>query len=82
MENENIKLKDILYGCCECGMYTYECEDFVNEDDDCSQAQLQLATPPPPAPQPSTSPYSFHHLALDRSLGHHLLHPHVQSVEE
>ena len=52
LENENLKLKDVLYGCCECGMFTCECEDLVNEDDDCSHAQLQLQ----PSPPPSTSP--------------------------
>ena len=47
LEEENLKLKDVLYGCCECGLYTCECSDVVNEaeDDDCIL---------PPALQPSS----------------------------
>ena len=31
-ENENLKLKDVLYGCPECGLYTCECDDAENDD--------------------------------------------------
>ena len=41
---ENMKLKDVLYGCCECGMYTCECDDAVSEENICN---------PPSAAQPS-----------------------------
>ena len=34
LENENLKLKDVLYGCPECGMYSCECDEVENEDDD------------------------------------------------
>ena len=74
LENENLKLKDVLYGCCECGMFTCECEDLVNEDDDCSHAQLQLQPSPPPSTSPEEPALLLPSPALDLSLGHHPLH--------
>ena len=61
IENENLKLKDVLYGCCECGMYTCECDDFVNEQDDCSHTPLNCVTPSQPSPPSAASlePGSF-----------------------
>ena len=33
LEEDNAKLKDVLYGCCECGLYNCECSDAENRDD-------------------------------------------------
>ena len=41
LENENLKLKDVLYGCCECGLWNCEC----NEDDSRSQPTSQPSSP-------------------------------------
>ena len=47
LENENMKLKDVLYGCCECGMFTCECDDAATEEN--------IRNPPPSAQPSSTS---------------------------
>ena len=49
LENENLKLKDVLYGCPECGMYSCECDDAENEDDnyDCTLQPSELSDSPP-----------------------------------
>ena len=33
LEEDNAKLKVVLYGCCECGLYNCECSDAENRDD-------------------------------------------------
>ena len=37
-----MKLKDVLYGCCECGLYTCECDDAATEEN--------IQSPPPAQP--------------------------------
>ena len=68
--DENLKLKDVLYGCCECGLYSCECEDdaendlTVREDDGCSPppseifSQSAITTSETPAPQHHPPPNS------------------------
>ena len=38
LENENLKLKDVLYGCPECGLFSCECCDLENGDDNYIQS--------------------------------------------
>ena len=38
LEEENLKLKDVLYGCPECGLYTCECCDLENEGTNYTQS--------------------------------------------
>ena len=49
LENENLKLKDVLYGCPECGMYSCECDDAENIDDnyDSTLQPSKLSDSPP-----------------------------------
>ena len=44
LESKNMKLKDVLYGCCECGLYSYECDASVIEDITCSILTTIIST--------------------------------------
>ena len=52
LENENLKLKDVLYGCPECGLYSCECDDLENGENDYTHT---LSTSPPSSPPEGTS---------------------------
>ena len=59
LEEENLKLKDVLYGCPECGLYTCECCDLENEGTNYTQSHP--CSPPadrscPTSPSPWTPP--------------------------
>ena len=43
LEDENLKLKDVLYGCPECGLYSCECDDLENEE---NHTQSHPSSPP------------------------------------
>ena len=68
LKNENTKLKDVLYGCCECGLYTCECSDAIADDSSCSPPTSQPSPPPVTScetlspqhlPQPRGGSYSW-----------------------
>ena len=56
LEDENLKLKDVLYGCPECGLYSCECDDLENEE---NHTQPHPSSPP-------ASPTSAGHSLPDR----------------
>ena len=69
LEDENLKLKDVLYGCPECGLYSCECDHLENEENYTTQsypssppasptsaASALLDRPCPSSPSPWTPP--------------------------
>ena len=68
LENENSKLKDVLYGCCECGLFICECSDAIANDSSCSPPTSQPSPPsvtsyetlaPQHLPSPRSASYSW-----------------------
>ena len=68
LENENTKLKDVLYGCCECGLFICECSDAIANDSSCSPPTSQPSPPsvssyetraPQHLPSPRSGSYSW-----------------------
>ena len=73
LEDENLKLKDVLYGCPECGLYSCECDDLENEEN--------LIHPlHQPAQTQQDVPCKIDHVLLLHLNGHLLLPHHARAV--
>ena len=56
LEDENLKLKDVLYGCPECGLHSCECCDLENTSSPPASPTLAADRSCPSSPSPWTPP--------------------------